>query len=389
MTNTPHGQVPEALIDLIDAYAETRHRCGGIYTAKTEAARNAVIEALSGVQALSAAPGEPPGIQALMCVISSLRDIAHFSEEEGGELMSALCALRDWANAQTVAAPQPAPAEQEEVAQRLRKTLDIDPGDVNDPLHPRYIAGFKSGHAAGRRRADAAASPTPPAEQAAPKAAPGEPDPADIIAGALQISRGHAIEMMREALEAAPQQAAPKVAPVVGNSGFDHKTAADFLNGKTVSDEAVRTFVAVSRWAHDERAALSATLLAMHGVLTSREEEIALLKKALLEAEAAPQQEVQEPCGWTTGITWRPDTRLQSEQVIKITRDTQPKYGYTIPIYTAPQPAPLSDDTDRLREALQRIEGASMSMYATRSDMLEHFQDIARAALAAQGGKDA
>ena len=52
-----------------------------------------------------------------------------------------------------------------------------------------------------------------------------------------------------------------------------------------------------------------------------------------------------------------------------------------------PQPATLSDDTDRLREALQRIEGASMSMYATRSDMLEHCQDIASAALAAQGGK--
>ena len=110
---------------------------------------------------------EPPGIQALMCVISSLRDIARFSDEEGGELMSALCALRDWAHAQTVAAPQPAPAEQEEAAQRLRKTLDIDPGDVNDPLRPRYIAGFKSGHAAGRRRAAPAASPTPPAEQQA------------------------------------------------------------------------------------------------------------------------------------------------------------------------------------------------------------------------------
>ena len=47
---------------------------------------------------------EPPGIQALMCVISSLRDIAHFSDEEGGELMSALCALRDWAYAQTAQA---------------------------------------------------------------------------------------------------------------------------------------------------------------------------------------------------------------------------------------------------------------------------------------------
>lgn len=59
MTNpTPHGQVPEALIDLIDEYAETRHRCGGIYNARTEAARNAVIEALSEVQALSSAPAD-------------------------------------------------------------------------------------------------------------------------------------------------------------------------------------------------------------------------------------------------------------------------------------------------------------------------------------------
>ena len=65
MTPTPHGQVPEALIDLIDAYAETRHRYGGIYNARTEAARNAVIEALSGVQALSAAPAVPAGWKAV------------------------------------------------------------------------------------------------------------------------------------------------------------------------------------------------------------------------------------------------------------------------------------------------------------------------------------
>ena len=89
-----------------------------------------------------------------------------------------------------------------------------------------------------------------------------------------------------------PLYTAPQPSPTAqADSGFDYKTAADFLNGKTVSDEAVRKFVAASRWAHDERAALSATLLAMHGVLTSREAEIALLKKALLEAEAAPQQE--------------------------------------------------------------------------------------------------
>lgn len=66
MTTTPHGQVPEALIDLIDAYAETRHRCGGIYNARTEAARKAVIEALSGVQAQSApAAAAGPSLQHL------------------------------------------------------------------------------------------------------------------------------------------------------------------------------------------------------------------------------------------------------------------------------------------------------------------------------------
>ena len=149
------------------------------------------------------------------------------------------------------------------------------------------------------------------------------------------------------------EQAAPKAAPGVGNSGFDHKTAADLLNDKPVSDEAVRKFVAVSRWAHDERAALSATMLAMHGVLTSREAEIALLKKALMEAEAAPQ----------------------------------------------PAPAPLSEMPYEKRKAIQ--EGAQISdsdaWFHARHEMLDTIdrRNVFRAgfdrgwnaALAAQGGK--
>ena len=74
----------------------------------------------------------------------------------------------------------------------------------------------------------------------------------------------------------------------MGNGGFDHKTAADLLNNKTVSDEAVRKFVQASRWAHDEKASLSAMLLSLRGELASRNAEIALLKRALMEAEAAP-----------------------------------------------------------------------------------------------------
>ena len=82
--------------------------------------------------------------------------------------------------------------------------------------------------------------------------------------------------------------------------------------------------------------------------------------------------------GGSTGI----NDYLMSDGTIKAMRPSEV-------VWAAPQPAPapLSDDTKRLREALQRIEGASMSMYATRSDMLEHCQDIARAALAAHGGE--
>lgn len=47
----------------------------------------------SGADALQA---KPPGIDALQCVIASMRDTAHFSDEEG-ELTNDLRTLRDWA----------------------------------------------------------------------------------------------------------------------------------------------------------------------------------------------------------------------------------------------------------------------------------------------------
>lgn len=113
MTPTPHGQVPEALIDLIDAYAETRHRCCGIYNAKTEAARKAVIEALSGVQALSAAPA-------------------------GWKLV---------------------PEDATEEMVRATDKVNFANADTDGTMHNVWNVMI-------------AASPTPPVEQAAPKAAP-------------------------------------------------------------------------------------------------------------------------------------------------------------------------------------------------------------------------
>ena len=97
-----------AMRDFADRTHAARLRC------KSEQARLATLWGYVRADAApKAAPGEPPGIQALMCVISSLhslRDTAHFSDEEG-ELTNDLCTLRDWAYAQT-AAFQPAPTAQ-------------------------------------------------------------------------------------------------------------------------------------------------------------------------------------------------------------------------------------------------------------------------------------
>ena len=187
------------------------------------------------------------------------------------------------------------------------------------------------------------------------------------------------------------------------DSGFDHKTAADFLNGKTVSDEAVRKFVAASRRAHDERASLSAMLISVRGVLASREAEIALLKKALLEAEAAPQQEAQEPVAYVHVPHYTVEGKVRP--VVSFEKYQQDYddgiYSTRIPLYTAPQPAPapLSEMPYEKRKAIQEGEqiSASDAWFHARFNMLDTLdrRNVFRAgfdrgwsaAIAAQGGK--
>lgn len=118
---------------------------------------------------------------------------------------------------------------------------------------------------------------------------------ADLLAAAEEFCRKVEAGEARStksyaALKSAIEQIEKQPQAEVGNSGFDHKTAADFLSGKTVSDEAVRKFVQASRWAHDDRASLQSTLLSVRNELASREAEIALLKKELMGVESAPQQ---------------------------------------------------------------------------------------------------
>lgn len=181
MTNpTPHGQVPEALIDLIDAYAETRHRCGGIYNAKTEAARKAVIEALSGVQALSAAPAGwklvPENATDAMVFAGCTVDNATHMKIENSILKTKV-----WA-AMLEAAPKAAPGELHD-HQILAITTAYEQGvgkgrqahesgkEIANPYGTGYRCdlAWQYGYKEGKEQAEriAKAAPTPPAEQQA------------------------------------------------------------------------------------------------------------------------------------------------------------------------------------------------------------------------------
>jgi len=213
MTNTTtHGQVPEALIDLIDAYAETRHRCGGIYNAKTEAARKAVIEdlreALGGVQALSAAPAVTSEQRRLIGVIAD-------KIEDGTLFQSGIYPKKD-------------------LARFVRNMLDAT------PTAP-------------------AASLTPPAEQAAPKAAPGEPvyrekwdaelgrtamrfvdragdvhpgiDDAETICAEFHKAMSEVIERMPHV----QRMAAPKAAPVAQGDALSYEQSYAIRQGHEIA----------------------------------------------------------------------------------------------------------------------------------------------------------
>ena len=280
MTNpTPHGQVPESLIDLIDAYAETRHRCGGIYNAKTEAARKAVIEALSGVQALSAAP-------------AGFVPVAAFD--------------RLHAHAESLAA--------------------------------RLLA----------------ASPTPTAEQqAAPKAAAGEPTPE--------------LQRMTE-------------------------SRAAFFMERFLREEKLL--------GPNERAAVQFAL----NMLEAQERMTALHKPAVdkawgqfQSAMAAPQQEAQEPVAWQSRTRptwggdnrpwspWEPCTKGQAEDCWKTPLLHEWAYEARA-LYAAPQPSPAAqgDAQDAARYRLVR-RGQHWSLIdgignALRAEELDAAVDAARAA---------
>jgi hypothetical protein len=199
MTPTPHGQVPEALIDLIDAYAETRHRCGGIYNARTEAARKAVIEALSGVQAQSA-PAAAAGPS-----LRHLHDLLYTAQRTTGDAQAQAIAEARIALSGIMTAQEPAV-----LASRAWPKVS---GVSRDEGHSRALLVFFAAEPTDdevRAVHDTlAASPTSPAEQQAPRCS--YCDGTGDVHGIDGEWRGICTEC--DAGTALRQQAAPKAAP--------------------------------------------------------------------------------------------------------------------------------------------------------------------------------
>ena len=122
------------------------------------------------------------------------------------------------------------------------------------------------------------------AKWGAPALASSEPDP---MLPETKYNLGWASGWDAHAKAHPPEK--PTAVPASGPVGFDHKTAANFLNGKTVTDEEVRQFVAHSRRAHDDRDWLRNTLADLRCEIARRDAEIALLKTSLLDVESPTQ----------------------------------------------------------------------------------------------------
>lgn len=374
MTNpTPHGQVPEALIDLIDAYAETRHRCGGIYNARTEAARKAVIEALSGVQALSAAPAgwklvpvEPTQ--------EMLRAATEHSANCGG-----MASGRSYYTALLAASPTP-PAEQPDITK----------------LTERGAVAWAGVDAQGLRDGTY--------QQAAPKAAP------VVWLSSKQLRGVTALHGQYLPFRCQPEgrfdtpvylvEAAPKAAPgdTLDEVMRERDEAEDFINellDEVLGADRPEWSSAYNRY--DAMSDVRERITALHKPTVDKAWD------QLQSAMAAPQQEAQRPWGYAwrqSPFGWGFCSKQAYEQAAGRGEEVAK-------LYLAPQPAPAPlNEREAFESTWENLYGKKPVLWDTvfkeaKMDVPAHsagkyfYLDAraawkawqARAALAAQGGK--
>lgn len=121
---------------------------------------------------------------------------------------------------------------------------------------------------------------------------------------------------------------------------FDYQTAADFLNGKTINGELVSRFVSAARWAHDDNRSLRSVIQSLRGELAARDAEIAMLKNALMEAEAAPAAQPQ--CDTARVLEWMRTPNRKAAQ-LAFTEGPERQAAYWIEIAQG-EPAAQPDD---------------------------------------------
>jgi len=146
-----------------------------------------------------------------------------------------------------------------------------------------------------------------------------------------------------QALSAGPEDMAKGG---VGKSGFDYRTAADLIAGHAVSAAALSKFVQEARWAHGYKESYAAQNLELLHTIATRDAEIELLKKALMDAEAAsPTPPAEQPAQPGAVYAELPEPALQSTQC-----DSTMRYS-TLSSFSADQMRDFADRTHALRQA--------------------------------------
>jgi len=170
---------------LVDAYAETRHTCGDAsYNAKSKEARDAVRAALASA---AQSTGEP------VAYLWQHSETGRTRVVMPDAVITADATWRVVGPLVLAAAPKAAPAQPgAEPPETLGVYCGIESDDVTDPTHPRYVAGFRAGHAAGKMRASRGQAPAP-TTQAAP-AQPVQHPGAAYVSGQFRTPQEYAIE---------------------------------------------------------------------------------------------------------------------------------------------------------------------------------------------------
>ena len=199
--------------------------------------------------------------------------------------------------------------------------LTLNAGEVHFSESPsKYpAAGFGTQYHAGAPGVLSFARAVLACKWGTPALASSEPDP---MLPETKYNLGWASGWDAHARAHPPEK--PAAVPASGPVGFDHKTASNFLNGKTVTDEEMRQFVAHSRWAHDDRDGLRNTIADLRREIAQRDAEIALLKTSLLDAEARQpltDEQIEALPVWDHFVSLWPENRKEIVRAIEAAQE--------------------------------------------------------------------